>query len=401
MYQLEMSSSETFGVKISPFTYKDASIPTNCLTTAAGPLCFSNDANLLAYHPTLSAVFIYAAGKDRPVSRSFGHERLTAMQASPCGRFLLAGTESGCLILWKIGSGDLVAVIEATHFQALRVVRFSPDGQTVATGASDALIKIWSWTDLLSHDSKRPEPIYTFSQHSAPITDLVFSLTSIGYARGRLLSASLDGKCNFYDLVDGQLLLTFTIPVAVSAVALNSTETVIYAAGVDGTVYTLSLNGSSSNTPSTSANQMRFHKGPVSSLQWSLDERVLISAGVEDGQVGFWDAQSHQLLKSVQVTSKKVACTNILVIGKSDPMNSSSDSTSNTSYTPFKRIGNPLVNLSSASPILSIPLCAVSSDDTAASNENKEKIKELTKENEELRSLNSELCSIACNLQIE
>lgn len=392
IYQLELGASETFGVKITPFSYKDASIPTNCLT-AFSASAFSNDANLLAYHPTLSALFVYAAGKDRPVSRSFGHERITAMQASPCGRFLLAGTESGCLILWCIGSGDLVSVIEGAHFQSLRVIRFSPDGQTVATGASDALIKIWSWSDLCSADTlKRPESLFTFSQHSAPITDLVFSLTSIGYSRGRILSGSLDGKCNFYDLVDGQLLLNFSIPVAVSAVALNATETMIYAACVDGNIYTMTLNNNGSNTIQV---PHQFHKGPISCLQWSLDERVLISAGAEDGQVAFWDAQSHQLLKNVQLTSKKVGCTNVLVIGKSDPLYSSLESNSSSSpvqYTPFKRIGNPLTDLAASSPILPIPLCTPKSDDS--NGENKEKIKELLKENEELRTINSELCSI-------
>ena len=404
IYQLELGASETFGVKITPFTYKDASIPTNCLTSFSSSSAFSNDANLLAYHPTLSALFVYAAGKDRPVSRSFGHERLTAMHASPCGRFLLAGTESGCLVLWRIGSGDLISVIEAAHFQSLRVIRFSPDGQTVATGASDALIKIWSWTDLCSSDpSKRPEPLFTFSQHSAPITDLVFSLTSIGYCRGRLLSASLDGKCNFYDLVDGQLLLNFNIPVAVSAVALNATETTVYAAGVDGNIYPLVLNGAV--TTSTVPVPLQFHKGPISCLQWSLDERVLISAGAEDGQVAFWDSQSHQLLKSVQLTSKKVGCTNVLVIGKSDPLyssleSSSSSNTSSVQYTPFKRIGNPITSLSVASPIVPIPLCTPKSDDSN-STENKEMIKELLKENEELKSINSELISITCANELD
>lgn len=397
IYQLELGASETFGVKITPFTYKDASIPPNCLTSFSAS-AFSNDANLLAYHPTLSALFVYAAGKDRPVSRSFGHERIIAMQASPCGRFLLAGTESGCLILWRIGSGDLISVIEGAHFQSLRVIRFSPDGQTVATGASDALIKIWSWSDLSFSDAiKRPEPLFTFSQHSAPITDLVFSLTSIGYSRGRLLSASLDGNCNFYDLVDGQLLLNFTIPVAVSAAALNATETAIYAAGVDGNIYTLALNGN--NSSNTLQVPLQLHKGPISCLKWSLDERVLISAGAEDGQVAFWDAQSHQLLKSVQLTSKKVGCTNILVFGKSDPLYSlleSNYSTSQLQYAPFKRIGNPIANLAASSLILPIPLCTPKSCDSSISAENKEKIKELLKENEQLRAINSELCSIAC-----
>lgn len=384
IYQLELGGSETFGVKITPFTYKDASIPTNCLTSA-------NDySSLLAYHPTLSALFVYTLGKDRPVSRSFGHERINALQASPCGRFLLAGTESGSLLLWRIGSGDLVSVIEAAHFQSIRVIRFSPDGLTVATGASDALIKIWSWSDLILN---RTEPIFTFSQHSAPISDLVFSLTTIGKGRGRILSASLDGKCNFYDVVDGQLLLQLTVPVSICSIALNSTETVIFAAGADGNIYPFHLNGSNSSTTPIA---LQFHKGPISALQLSLDERVLISAGFEDGQVAFWDTQSHQLLKSLQLSSKKVSCTNILVSIKSDPNlfdTQSSNANSNT-FNPFKRIGNPLVSLSTASPILPISTNHLSDSNN---NESKEIIKELMKENEELRSINSELCSIVCD----
>lgn len=391
IYQLELGGSETFGVKLCPFTYKDASIPLNCLTSFPSG-AFSNDTNLLAYHSTLSALFVYTAGKDRPVSRSFGHELITVMQTSPCGRFLLAGTGSGCLVLWRIGSGDLINVIEGAHFQSLRVIRFSPDGQTVATGASDALIKIWSWPDLFSNTtSTGVEPLYTFAQHSAPITDLVFSLTSIGIDRGRLLTASLDGKCNFYDLVDGQLLLNFTIPVAISAVALNATETVIYAAGVDGNIYPLYLKGGGGNQVNSPA-PLQFHKGPISCLQWSLDERVLISAGAEDGQIVFWDSQSHQLLKSLQLTSKKVQCTNILVIGKSDPLYSGIESSSNVQYTPFKRIGNPLTSLAASAPILPIPLCTPKSVDSTA--EEKEMIKKLVQENEEIRNINSELCSI-------
>lgn len=388
VYQLELGASDTFGVKVTPFTYKDSSIPVNCLTsfsaiTSASP--FSNDSDLLGYHPTLSALFVYAAGKDRPVSRSFGHERITCLQASPCSRFLLAGTEAGCLVVWRVG-GDLVGVVEGAHFQALRVVRFSPDGQTVATAASDALIKIWSWSDLIT-SSKRPEPRFTFPQHSAPITALVFSLTSIGFSRGRLLSASLDGKCNFYDLVDGQLLLSLNFPVALSSAAINATETTIYAAGVDGNIYTVHLNGPNNSNKAP----LQFHKGPISSLQWSLDERVLISCGAEDGQVAFWDAQSHQLLKSVLLTSKKVSCTNILVFGKSDPITFTPESQS--TYAPFKRIGNQLSSISAASPIASLSLLPDNSADDFGS-EAKDKVKELVKENEELRSINSELCRI-------
>ena len=404
MYQLELlGGSDTFGVKVTPFTYKDASIPTKCLTSFSSRdflsngvgSSFSQDTNLLAFHPTLSALFVYGAGKDRPVSRSFGHERLNVLQASPCGRFLLAGTESGCLILWRIGSGDLVSVIEGAHFQAIRVIKFSADGQCIATGSSDALIKIWSWSNFICGSSSRPEPIFTFAQHSAPITDLVFSLTCIGRGcAGRLLSASLDGKCNLYDLTDGQLLFQLNIPTGATAVAMNATETCIHVAGIDGNIYPIQLNGSY-NTSTVPPVALQFHKGPISSLQWSMDERVLISCGFEDGQVSFWDGQSHQLLKSLQLSSKKVACTNILVIGKSDPILSNNLSCSSSTFSPFKRVGNPLVSISTASTILPIS----KEEDENVSDASKEKLKDLIKENEELRSINSELCSMVCDYE--
>lgn len=390
IYQLELGGSETFGVKVTPFTYKDASIPAKCLTSTA-----SENNLLLAYHSTLSAVFIYAEGKDRPVCRSFGHERISVLQATPCGKFLLAGTEAGSLVLWRIGSGDLVTVIEAAHFQALRVIKFSSDGSVFATGASDALIKVWSWTDMIIPNLNRPEPLYTFSQHSAPVTDLVFSLTSIGKGRGRLLSASLDGKCNFYDLVDGQLLLQLTVPAPISSVALNATETTIFAAATDGNIYPFHLNGNNNSSNCTPVIALKFHKGPISALQWSLDERLLISAGFEDGQVAFWDAQSHQLLKSCQLSSKKVSCTNILVSYKSDPILFDNNSAATTTFTPFKRIGNPLTNISTAASILPLASPGTSAQD---SSETREMLNELTKENGELRLINSELCSIICEL---
>ena len=332
-----------------------------------------------------------------------------------------------------MGSGDLVAVYEAAHFQALRVIRFSPDGQSVATGASDALIKIWSWSDLCTssstgcidsvtaaarnsvtsnnihqnhnhshHNHNNPNtlnPLFTFSQHSAPVTDLIFSLTTIGIGRGRLLSGSLDGKCNFYDLVDGQLLLSVTMPSPLSAVALNANETKIFAACVDGNIYTCNLNGNV-NTNTNINTSLKFHKGPISCLQWSLDERVLISCGVEDGQVAFWDPQSHQLLKSIQLSSnKKVSCTNILVMGKSDPLHL--DTPSSINYTPFKRVGNPLSSLSTASPLLAISQISCEKNSKVVGAEegetSKQKLNDLYNENEELKLLNSELCSIICN----
>ena len=123
--------------------------------------------------------------------------------------------------------------------------------------------------------------------------------------------------------------------------------------GIDGNIYTVNLNTPSTPNNSSSPAALQFHKGPISALRWSLDERVLISCGAEDGQVAFWDAQSHQLLKSVLLTSKRFPVLISLVIGKSDPLNSS-EQQQITNYAPFKRVGNQITSISSAAPITPI-----------------------------------------------
>lgn len=405
VYQVDLGATEAFGIKVSPFTYKDATIPLNCLTAACNDSYSLSPANqLVAYHTTMSALFVYTPGRDRPVSRSFGHERLQALAVTPNGHFLVAGTQTGSLVVWKMSTGDLVGIVEAAHFQDIKVIRFAPDGQTLVTGSADALVKVWSWSDILlsatgtTTTAKPIEALYTFSQHSAPITDLVLSLCTIGNGRGRLVSASLDGKCNYYDLVDGQLLLSLTFPSAITAVAMNAQETLIFAAGIDGNIYPICLN---CNSQSSTQQPLQFHSGPIAALKWSLDERVLISAGTEDGQLGFWDPFSLQLIKGTKLSSKKVACTNILVMGKSDPLlsdhqssfstNNNNNTSSNSSIS-FKRIGNPITNLASSAPIILPSPTGNQSGNLDA--DAKQKINDLVTENNELRLINSELCSI-------
>jgi pre-rRNA-processing protein IPI3 len=88
----------------------------------------------------------YGPGKDQPTSKFPVPERLQALAASPSGRLLAAGSESGKLYLWDISSGTLLCVVEA-HFQAANVLTFSCDDMLLASGSADSSVKLFdtSW----------------------------------------------------------------------------------------------------------------------------------------------------------------------------------------------------------------------------------------------------------------
>lgn len=381
---LDVAGGESFGVKSASFAFRDASIPLNCLTTCNNTV-FSNESGELCvagYHPIQSGIFLYATGKEKPVSRSFGHEGVQCLTASPCGRFLIGGFESGTLAVWLIQSGELVAVREGAHFQAVKVVKFSADGQLIATAGDDALVKVWRFAELGSK-----EALYTFSGHSQSITGLYFSLSSCGGV-GRLVSCSLDASVRLYDLVDGQVLAEVKFPSALTSVVMDACELCLYAGSVDGSIYALEMCPLQQSLPTA----LKTHSGPVSCLAWSVEEGALISGGAEDGIVAFWDAQTRQLLKTLSI-GKGNGITGLAIQMKADPLHNTLITTSYANLVPFKRLGSALSSTSSSVPLkapISLEQKLGDGGDLAA----KIQLQELLKENGELRQINAELCSL-------
>lgn len=74
------------------------------------------------------------------------------------------------------------------HSSNMSCVSYSNDGQLLVTGGEDGKVKVWNIQSGFC--------FVTFQEHTAPITDVVFSAN-----RKFVVSSSLDGTCRAYDVI--------------------------------------------------------------------------------------------------------------------------------------------------------------------------------------------------------
>ena len=280
-----------------------------------------------SFVPTVSTSSQHASISGSPV-RSILTEKILTMAVSPDGLLCLGGSEKGQLFVWKVATGECLA-LHSLHYRSIITVRISHDGALLATGAADGTVGLWLLSDLVRSSSMLPEPIAFWSDHSHSVTELIFSHGLASRLNGRLLSASLDGHCHIYDLQRRTRILSVKFPSAVSACAMSFLEDRIYAGATDGCIYVCDLTGCHSDQlygnitsgdaksshslaaskltgPSINdsiaiSNTTRLtsgdsHSGRVNGLCFSLDELMLVSVG-EDGKCLVWDVQSSRLLR--------------------------------------------------------------------------------------------------------
>ncbi|WP_161603158.1 WD40 repeat domain-containing protein, partial [Moorena producens] len=117
-----------------------------------------------------------------------GVSRLNELTFSPDGERLALAIEQGPnrLRVWDASTGDVLSEISA-HDDAVRCVRFSPDGSLLASASRDCSIKIWG-----SQDYRLVE---TLKGHSGVVDEVAFA------PDGRhLISASQDRTCVLWNV---------------------------------------------------------------------------------------------------------------------------------------------------------------------------------------------------------
>jgi WD40 repeat protein len=93
--------------------------------------------------------------------------------------------------------------IRLGHFSYVTSMAFSPNGQLLATGCNDHLVRLW--------DVSTDRELRRFIGHSLEITSVAFSRDA-----QRLITASKDGTVRIWDLFTGRSLKTITIGVKFS-----------------------------------------------------------------------------------------------------------------------------------------------------------------------------------------
>lgn len=111
---------------------------------------------------------------------------------SPDGQTLATGDTDSIIRLWRVSTGEQVATWQG-HEDWVRAVRFSPDGQTLASGSEDKTIRLWQIST--------GQCLQIFEGHSSWIRSVVFS------PDGSLLASSSDDhSIRIWDVTTGNCL---------------------------------------------------------------------------------------------------------------------------------------------------------------------------------------------------
>lgn len=191
------------------------------------------------------------------------------------GRLIATGCNRGAMI-YDVESGSLVAHLEDENADKegdlyIRSVCFSPDGQYLATGAEDKLIRVW--------DIKAKEIKMTFSGHEQDIYSLDFA------RNGRILaSGSGDKTVRLWSLDPQKELLVLRIADGVTTVALSADGRLVAAGSLDRSVRVWDVD-SGTNLDLLDGNE--GHDDSVYSVAFSPSGRELVSGSL-DRTIKMW-----------------------------------------------------------------------------------------------------------------
>lgn len=167
---------------------------------------------------------------------------------------------------------QLVKFFRSGHQENINQVRFSPDGQTIASASADRTIKLWNL---------QGNCLGTFQGHTKSVTSISFSPNDKIIA-----SASLDKTIKLWDIDDRdrKFQKNFNTGSVVASISFSSDGKTIASANGDSTVKLWTLNGDLSNKT------LQGHKKAVLDVSFSPDGKTIASASADE-TVRLWNLE--------------------------------------------------------------------------------------------------------------
>jgi WD40 repeat protein len=197
--------------------------------------------------------------------------------------------QQGALLLWDLAADKEIALLKG-HSGLVATVAFSPDGQTVASGDFDGVVRLWKvGPQAAAAEAARA----TIKAHASCVTSIVFSPDGKRFA-----SAGDDGLVALRDTASAEVVsMCKGHQNGVTAIAFAPGGRVLASAGVDGVVKLW-------QPDAQGAVHIKGFKGPVQALAYSADGRKLIAVD-QGGQVKVCDGASGRETAAHQVQGKE------------------------------------------------------------------------------------------------
>ncbi|ABA23472.1 serine/threonine protein kinase with WD40 repeats [Trichormus variabilis ATCC 29413] len=213
-----------------------------------------------------------------------------SLAISPDGNTLASGGDDKIIRLWELNTQKLVASFSG-HSQAVTSVTFSPQGEILATASDDKTVKLW-------HLPTSRE-VFTLNGHTKPVKSVSFS------PNGQILaSGSWDKQVKLWDVTTGKEISALKAhQLQVSAVAFSPQEEILASASFDRTIRLWQI---TQNHPRyTLLKTLSGHTRAVLAIAFSPDGKIL-ATGSDDNTIKLWDINTGQLIDTLLVHSWSV-----------------------------------------------------------------------------------------------
>lgn len=193
-------------------------------------------------------------------------EPLQVVTSSPDGRWAATSASDHVIRVWDVAAGAMIARFDHTH--TAYDVRFSPDGERLATACTDETVGVYR----LGNDQR----ITIGKGHDSWVTAVDWS------PRGdRLVSVSLDATVRLWNATTGLDLIRRELVARSEAVAWSPRDHI--AVGLeDGSVSLIDASG-----PLIEVARPRTNAGQIHCLRWAAGGRLLAAGCME--AVVVWD----------------------------------------------------------------------------------------------------------------
>ncbi|WP_029633541.1 nSTAND1 domain-containing NTPase [[Scytonema hofmanni] UTEX B 1581] len=227
----------------------------------------------------------HALSNTQQLNRLEGHGKaVISVKFSPDGQTIASASDDETVKLWR-RDGKLLRTLEG-HEEAIKDVSFSPDGKMIATGSFDGKVKLWRTID--------GGLIKTINAHDAEIYSVSWS------ADGQMIgSGSADKTVKIWRVSDGQFIRTLSgHNDDVNSISFSLDSQIIASGSADKTIKIWRV------SDGTLLKTLTGHTAAVNSVAFSPEGKI--ASGSADKTIKIWRITDATLPKTIEAHSDQV-----------------------------------------------------------------------------------------------